>query len=664
MRLPEIVLDDRRFQDLVNEARLKIAQRCPEWTEHNVSDPGITLIELFAWMTETTIFRLNRVPEKLHVVLLELLGIKLEEPTPALTELRFRLAAPALEESVELPRRTEAATMRQGADEAIVFQTDEAFTIPAARPTAYLAERKGTVKDVGVAKGVAQPKGADQAAFASPPVVGDAVYLGFDTSLHRLAMQLDVDCSQARGAGVDPEDPPLRWEVSGGDGWIEAEVIEDRTGGFNYGSGLVELQLPRTHSQATVGGKRGYWLRCRLDDKTRSGLEAKNTYSHPPEIYSITAAPIGALIPASHAVHEPPELLGDSDGTPAQSFRLRFPPILPLAPEETLEVINPDTGAWERWERKDSFVESHDGDKHFLCDEASGIIELGPAIRTRDGGWRYHGAVPPKGAQLRMTGYRHGGGRRGNVAAGTLTVMRTSIPGVDTVTNPQPAMGGVDPESLESARQRASMEIRTRYRAVTAEDFEFLSGEASPRVARVRCVSPNGDGVARVHIVPRVEPADRKLEVAEVTPDEALLKQVAEYLDERRLIGTKVELVPCRLRGVSVVVNVQAAPRADLGRVEEEVAYALYTYLNPLVGGSLSGPGIGWEFGRALNQGELYGIVHSIDGVEFVKILRVYETDLKTGKQESKPAGTHLALEPDELIASGTHIVKAEHPEF
>jgi predicted phage baseplate assembly protein len=664
MRLPEVVLDDRRFQDLVNEARVKIAQRCPEWTEHNVSDPGITLIELFAWMTETTIFRLNRVPEKLHVVLLELLGIKLEAPTPARTELRIRLAAPALDESVELPGETEAATMRQGRDEPVVFQTDEAFTIPAARPNAYLVERKGSIKDVGVAKGVAQPKGADQAAFASPPVVGDAVYLGFDTSLHRLTMQLDVDCSQARGAGVDPEDPPLRWEVSGGDGWLDVEVIEDRTGGFNYGSGLVELQLPRTHSQTNVGGKRAYWLRCRLSDRTRSGQEAKNTYSHPPEIYSITAAPIGALVPASHAVHAPPELLGESDGTPAQAFRLRFPPILPLAADEALEVINPDTGAWERWERKETFVESHEGDKHYLCDEASGIIELGPAIRTRDGGWRYHGAVPPKGAQLRITGYRHGGGRRGNVAAGTLAVLRTSIPGVDTVTNPLPALGGVDPESIESARQRASMEIRTRYRAVTAEDFEFLSGEASPRVARVRCVSPNGDGAARVHIVPQVEPADRKLELAEITPDEELLKHVAEYLDERRLIGTRVELVPCRLKGVSVVVNVQAAARADLGRVEEEVAYALYTYLNPLVGGSLSGPGTGWEFGRALNQGELYGIVHSIDGVEFVKILRVYETDLKTGKQESKPAGTHLALEPDELIASGNHIVKAEHPEF
>ena len=67
MKLPEIQLDDRRFQDLVSEARMKITRACPEWTEHNVSDPGITLIELFAWMTEMTIYRLNRVPDKLHV---------------------------------------------------------------------------------------------------------------------------------------------------------------------------------------------------------------------------------------------------------------------------------------------------------------------------------------------------------------------------------------------------------------------------------------------------------------------------------------------------------------------------------------------------------------------------------------------------------------------
>ena len=80
MRLPEIELDDRRFQDLVSEARTRISRACPEWTEHNVSDPGITLIELFAWMTEMTIYRLNRVPDKLHVALLDLLGIPARRP--------------------------------------------------------------------------------------------------------------------------------------------------------------------------------------------------------------------------------------------------------------------------------------------------------------------------------------------------------------------------------------------------------------------------------------------------------------------------------------------------------------------------------------------------------------------------------------------------------
>ena len=93
MRLPEIELDDRRFQDLVYEARRRISRSCPEWTEHNVSDPGITLIELFAWMTEMTIYRLNRVPDKLHVKLLELLGIRLDGPTAARTDIRFRLSA-------------------------------------------------------------------------------------------------------------------------------------------------------------------------------------------------------------------------------------------------------------------------------------------------------------------------------------------------------------------------------------------------------------------------------------------------------------------------------------------------------------------------------------------------------------------------------------------
>ncbi|MDQ4048375.1 MAG: putative baseplate assembly protein, partial [Actinomycetota bacterium] len=148
MTFPEVVLDDRRFQELVTEARLRIARTCPEWTEHNVSDPGITLIELFAWMTDMLIYRLNRIPEKLHVALLELLGIQLEPPACAASDLRFRLAAPA-EQAVEiLAGETEVGTVRTAQDESIVFQTNEDFTIPSARPAAYVVQRGGRLKDV------------------------------------------------------------------------------------------------------------------------------------------------------------------------------------------------------------------------------------------------------------------------------------------------------------------------------------------------------------------------------------------------------------------------------------------------------------------------------------------------------------------------------------
>ena len=402
MRLPEIQLDDRRFQDLVSEARLKINRACPEWTEHNVSDPGITLIELFAWMTEMTIYRLNRVPDKLHVALLDLLGIQLDGPTAARTAVRFRLAG-APEDPVEIPGgKTEVATPRTPNEESIVFQVDDDFVIPAMRPGAYVVQRANQIKDVGLADGDARPQGADQLPFGSPPAVGDALYLGFDEPIGRLLIAVDVDASQARGAGVNPEDPPLRWEVSQGDnGWAEAEVLEDLTGGFNYGSGTVELQLPERSAIQSLGGHRMHWLRCRIDDRTRGG-GAATTYSHPPEIYSITAVPIGALLPATHASRVEDELLGLSDGTPGQVFPLRHKPLLKPGAGETLEVQDPESGDWSTWELREDFVGSTEFDRHFVLDQVSGEVEIGPAIRETDGGWTQYGAVPAEGRRAAL----------------------------------------------------------------------------------------------------------------------------------------------------------------------------------------------------------------------------------------------------------------------
>jgi len=89
--IPPPKLDDRTFNDIVEEAISMIPRYAPEWTNHNPSDPGITLIELAAWMTDQLIYRLNQVPDKNYVAFLNLLGIKLRAPRAARALTRFTL---------------------------------------------------------------------------------------------------------------------------------------------------------------------------------------------------------------------------------------------------------------------------------------------------------------------------------------------------------------------------------------------------------------------------------------------------------------------------------------------------------------------------------------------------------------------------------------------
>jgi len=120
-------------KDLVDEARKRIVQYCPEWTDYNLSDPGITLIELFAWMTELMVYRLNRVPDKNYVKFLELLGLQLKPASSARTDLTFWLSVslPISEDnqqSVIIPRGFQVTADSSGNEE-IVFSTDRALEI-------------------------------------------------------------------------------------------------------------------------------------------------------------------------------------------------------------------------------------------------------------------------------------------------------------------------------------------------------------------------------------------------------------------------------------------------------------------------------------------------------------------------------------------------------
>ncbi|MFD0823807.1 putative baseplate assembly protein, partial [Micromonospora zhanjiangensis] len=192
------------------------------------------------------------------------------------------------------------------------------------------------------------------------------------------------------------------------------------------------------------------------------------------------------------------ENLGASEGVPGQRFTVQRAPI--VAAEGMVEIEVAAGDGWQRWSEVASFADSGPEDRHVCVDRAGGEISFGPAVRQPDGTVRRFGAVPPKGAMIRIPAYRTGGGRRGNVATHALTVLRDPVPFVSTVTNRAPATGGVDGESLAETSVRGPLTLRSRDRAVTAEDYEQLARQAAPEVLRVRCV-PAGDGVAAVRVL-------------------------------------------------------------------------------------------------------------------------------------------------------------------
>ena len=95
MALPSPILDDRSYQQLRDELVRRIPIYAPEWTDHNPSDPGITLVELFAFLGENLLFRFNQIPDSTKLEFLRLLQIPLRPATPARALLAFTSDAPA-----------------------------------------------------------------------------------------------------------------------------------------------------------------------------------------------------------------------------------------------------------------------------------------------------------------------------------------------------------------------------------------------------------------------------------------------------------------------------------------------------------------------------------------------------------------------------------------
>jgi hypothetical protein len=685
-------LDDRRYQDLFEEMRSLIPRYAPEWTDHNPSDPGITMLQLFAWLGEIIIYRLNRVPDRNYIKFLQLIGVEQKPAVPASTPVTFTLTSTSLS-TVIIPRYTriraeapppprstvEAATLLPTPEEPIFFETDFPLVALKAQLQVVQSLQRGIYRDYSEANTL---PGAVYPAFGSRAQEGNALLLGFasDNAFPQGEINLYVRVFQGietlplhicEAAETAPPPPATTlWEYWDGARWRSLSVLRDETRAFTR-SGQVYFQAPPPTPSPLRKARLGvvaedapelYWIRCRL---------ARSQYECPPQLEAILTNTVNATA-VSTARNE---VLGSSNGEPKQIFRTRRAPIyakplrsvderLQTAPPENpteaerkeLErklreqelgkgfLLEVDEGQGPRpWEEVEDFFNSRPGDRHYILNRTTGDIEFG------DG---EEGHIPLAGVNnIIARFYRHGGGVRSNVGANTITQLQSFPAGVDTVTNFWPAEGGADEEPLNETKLRAPRELKTRERAVTNGDFELLAIQTpGARIRRAHALAtyhPEYPGIAvpgvvTVIVVPEVDEAINW----PPRPSEATLQAVCAHLNQRRLLTTELIIAPPKYRQVAVAATLVASPTADVAAVKLNVERALDRYLHPLYGGA---DGQGWPLGGDVLFSEVFRVVLQVEGV-----MRVEELQLVVEGERLKRC-ENAAIPKDYLVYGGEH---------
>jgi predicted phage baseplate assembly protein len=298
----------------------------------------------------------------------------------------------------------------------------------------------------------------------------------------------------------------------------------------------------------------------------------------------------------------------------------------------------------------EDFFASEPRDDHFVLDRTRGVVLAGDGV---------NGNIPVAyvlnpDANVIAREYRVGGGRRGNVAAGLIQTLVTRIDGIDEpgLGNLRPAAGGRDEESLEAARKRAPRFIRSRERAVTAEDYEYFALQAG-NVSRAKALplfhpqfpDVSVPGAVSVIVVPDSDdPAPE--------PSEGLLRTVCACLETRRTLTAELFVLKPTYQQVGLTLDLVVTDEADLTEVAERVERSLLDYLHPLRGGE---DGQGWPFGGTIYYSKVYQRVLGDRGVGSITSLIV------TVDGEDQPPCLDVPLAPHALAFSVAHRVSVRY---
>jgi predicted phage baseplate assembly protein len=676
MPLPLPALDDRRWTDLVDEGRSFIPLYAPAWTDWNLSDPGITLVELFAWIAEMDLYWLNRVPIERLGKFLALAGMAPRPPRAARVAVSFALAPGAA--PADLPADLEVAGEDPGGV-LTVFRTLQPVTVGAARLAAL--QSAGAAAGAPAVDYTARwQRGLPVPLLGDDPQPGAALYLGFDQAPpagQRLSLYFSFAAPPAAPAGGDAEGhaeghaggatvPPhpsvrLAWEAAAAPGLWRAldeaagEVADD-TRALTL-DGRVVLAPPAPLAAQRLGGVRDalYYLRCRF---------VAGAYDAAPVLANLAvngvlaeqAASLPETVPAAQPPLVPPvaaTALGSGNGEPHQRFAFPAAPVL----ASTLELYSVEAGRLRRWRPRFDFDGSRRTDAHVVVDLQQGLLTCGDGEAGR---------TIPEGAPF-VARYRATRGADGNLPAGTVTEIagtphNLALPGLGSpavfaallktlsVTNPLPAAGGADAESEPAAAARAAAEMRATTRAITLADYEQLALRTpGTRIARVTALA-NFDpafpcleaiGVVTVIVLPY-------LPLARPRPSPGLLRAVGAWLARRRLIGTRVVVAGPAYREVAVSATVQALPHADPAALQARILAALDAFFHPLTGGPA---GQGWPFGRAVYRAEVLQVLSEVPGTDSV-------TSLALVLGDGTAVCGNVCLAATELVAAGTHDIQ------
>lgn len=676
-------LDDRSWEDLRRELVRRIPVHNPAWTDHNPGDPGITLVELFAWLAQNLLARMEQVPVNAHLAFLELLAVPLRTATPAKARVTFTLETPSAPIVLEYGPSTPRTVVSAGK---LSFQVlDELVVLPVEVLAAVKANTEVDAADTDLAEQLDRARvvleldGSDTETLAyetrtlTPPTGGvlpdtTEIYDTVDSTLwvallapkkaldlypeepdtaakvarvraglanEVLSLGFEIDDTLCGAEDVvtcaESDAPTVTWQISTGKytgdaTWANVRydrvnIVSDTTHGLTR-SGVVRVQLPLQASAFAP------WTLVDDDGNSLAGMGSTPPALDDPEVEDRVIAWLRVF--RSEAPH-PSVRFVEANAVAVEQAVTTGPEILGRGTGKASQVL---ALAHAPVIADSLLVEVQESGSWVRWAQVQGFTASGPTdphykIEPSTGeltfGDGVNGRLVRLGEAVRAVSYRHGGGSAGRVAAGTIKKVEKG-PARLKVTNALAATGGSDNETVAEARARLPQVLRHQDRCVGEADFKDLA------------LATPGAGIGRVEVLPRHKPPEHVDEVPGVvslvvvpswdatspdrpTPTRDVLRQVCAWLEPRRLVTTELYAIAPEYVEVDISVAVSLDDGYGITTVRRWVELGVRQHLAPL---PPYGPaGAGWPFGRSVRVEDIESAILQIDGVDLVNAVKL-----------------------------------------